>query len=120
MEIAGLNNYYHTDASSTKVSTKYNSHTETSMAEAFKNEVLNWKEKTKEKINKDLENDREKNIMMSEKQWRALLNKVDRAIHNQDVKTDVKVDSSKLNDEYKRIYDDYFAGILQEKEKIEK
>lgn len=119
MQIAGLNKYYQPGASSKKVSTKYNDDTGTNVAVSFKNEVLNWKEKTKEKIDKDLENDRERNIMMSEKQWRALLKKIDSVIHNQDVKTDVKVDSSKLNDEYQRIYDDYFAGILQEKEKIE-
>ena len=132
MEITGLNEYNHS-TSSKKSSAKYNSDTDINMAVTFKNEVLNWEEKIKEKINKDLENDREKNIKMSEKQWHALMNKVDSAINanNQVVKSEVKVDYSKPNDEDKRLYDDFknagvdlvqnvennsFAGILKEKE----
>ncbi|WP_088188337.1 hypothetical protein [Desulfosporosinus sp. FKA] len=100
MEITGLNKYYYTDASSKKGECKNNSDTGINMAEVFKNEILNWKEKVGEKVNEDLKNDRENNIKMSEKQWRALLNKVDSAInaHRQPVKTDVNVHRSKPND----------------------
>lgn len=103
MEITGQKEYYHTDASSKKMVTKYNSDTEINMAEVYKNEVLNWEEKIKEKASEDSENDREKNIKMSEKQWQALMDKVDNAIntHKLDIKTDVIVDCSKPNDENK-------------------
>jgi hypothetical protein len=119
MEIPKLNNYYHADISSNKVGKKYNRDTDVNMAEAFKNEVLNWKEKIKEKNNEELENDQEKNIKMSEKQWHALMNKVDSAINprNQGEKVDDKSDSPKPNDKNKQLYDELFAGIFEEKEK---
>lgn len=99
MEITGLNKYCPSDASSPKAGQKYNSDTTINMAETFKNAVLNWEEKTKQKINKDLENDREKNIMMSKKQWLALLKKVDSAINIHNKNTYVKVDFPKPNAE---------------------
>lgn len=103
MEVKGLSGYDNIDASAKKTVTKYSSDTETNMSEVFKNEVLNWTEKVKEKINDDLENDRENNIKMSEKQWRELMNKVDSAIsiHKQDVNTDTTVVCSKPKDEEK-------------------
>lgn len=99
MDITGLDEYCYTDASSKKVGTKYSSDTETNMSEVFKKEVLNWKLKIKEKIHEDLENDQEKNIKMSEKQWQALMNRVDISINAH--KLDVKVDSSKTEEEDK-------------------
>jgi hypothetical protein len=72
MEITGLNKHYNPKT--------YSSGKAINMAEAFKSEVTNWQEKIKEKNNEALENDRERNIKMSEKHWKALLNKVDNAI----------------------------------------
>lgn len=99
MDITGLDEYCYTDVSSKKVGTKYNSDTETNMAEVFKKEVMNWKVKIKEKIHEDLENDHKKNIKMSEKQWQTLMDRVDIAINAH--KLDVKADSSKTEDEDK-------------------
>jgi|GEM_PF-1776072 len=117
MEIIGLNKYCHTAVSSKKVDAKYKKDTEINMAEAFKNEVLNWKYKIKEKINEEIKNDQEKNIKMSEKQWNALMSKVDSAIniYNQAVKANAEVDSSKPEDENERPYNNDFAEILKEK-----
>lgn len=67
MEITGLNKYCLTDTASKNVRTKYNGGAEINMAEVFRKEVLNWEEKIKKKINEDLENDREGNNNMSEK-----------------------------------------------------
>ena len=101
MEISRLNNSFNNTSSKT-VSRKHNGDTQINGADMFKNEVLNWQEKIKKKINKDLKNDQEENIMMSEKQWKALMNKVDSAINplNEDLKIDMKEDcSSEINDE---------------------
>jgi hypothetical protein len=71
---------------------------------------LNWKEKIKEKNNEELENDQEKNIKMSEKQWHALLDKVDIAIKMQKQATETnakaKADTSEAEDEKKRLHKD--------------
>lgn len=117
MKITTQNKYYNIDQSSKKIETKDNINTETNITEEFKKEVLNWGKKIKEKINKDLENDREKNIMMSEKQWHALMNKVDSAIntHNQYIKENAKIAYSKSNDEDEQLYDDSYAGFLNNK-----
>lgn len=111
MEITGLNKYCHTDAASKNVGTKYNGGTEINMAEVFRNEVLNWEEKIKKKINEDLENDREGNNNMSEKKWSAFMNGVDRAMNafSQNENTDVKADDSRPNKESKRLRDDSYA-----------
>ena len=111
MEITGLNKYCHTDAVSKNVGTKYNGGTKINMAEVFRNEVLNWEEKIKKKINEDLENDREGNNNMSEKKWSAFMNRVDRAMNdfNQNGNTDIKADDSRPDKESKRLHDDSFA-----------
>nr|WP_314463953.1 hypothetical protein [uncultured Clostridium sp.] len=110
MEITGLNKYCHTNVSSKKAGT-----------EAFRTEVLNWKEKIMEKINEDLENDRKGNINMSEKNWNAFMNRVDIAVNtfSPNVKTDVKADYSRPDEEDKRLCDDYFTANLKEKEKFQ-
>ena len=95
MEITGLNKYSHTYAASKNVGAKYNGGEEINMAEIFRKEVLNWEEKIKKKINEDLENDREGNNNMSEKNWNAFINKVDRAMN-------AFTDYSRLNMESKR------------------
>lgn len=120
MEISRLGNYYHTDASAKTVGTKYNSDTEANRTDLFKNEVLGWKEKIKKKIDEDSENDQKKNIMMSEKQWHALMKKVDSSInaYKEDVKTEVKADC-KLNDKDKHDNDESSAKIFKENEKIQ-
>lgn len=114
MEITGLNKYCHTDSVSKNVGTKYNGGTEVNMADIFRNEVLNWEEKIKKKINEDLENDREGNNNMSEKKWSAFINKVDSAINasSQNRNTDIKADYSTPNKESKRLNDDSFAKSL--------
>ena len=111
MEITGLNKCCHTDAASKNAGTKYNGGTEINMAEVFRNEVLNWEEKIKKKINEDLENDREGNNNMSEKKWSAFMNRVDRAMNtfSQNENTDVKDDDSRPNKESKRLRDDSYA-----------
>lgn len=110
MEITALNKHCNTDPASKKAGAKYNSNAQTDITEAFEKEVLNWEGKMKEKINKDFENDNEKNIMMSEKQWHALMKKVDSAIKTQSqyVKENAKNDCSKSDDEGKRLYEDSF------------
>ena len=110
MEITGLNKYCHTDSTSKNVGTKYNGGTEINMADVFRNEVLNWEEKIKKKINEDLENDREGNNNMSEKKWSAFMNRVDQAINaSQNGNADIKADHSRPNKESKRLHDDAFA-----------
>ena len=111
MEITGLNKYCNTDTVSKNVGTKYNGGTEINMAEVFRNEVLNWEEKIKKKINEDLENDRECNNNMSEKKWSAFMNGVDRALNvfDQNGNTDIKADDSRPDKESERLHDDSFA-----------
>lgn len=110
MEIAGLDKYCHTDVSSKKAG-----------AQAFRNEVLNWKLKIMEKINADLENDRKGSINMSEKNWNAFMNRVDGTVNtaSQNVKTDVKADYSRPVEEDKQLCEDYFMQNLKEKEKLQ-
>lgn len=120
MGISGINNYYNTYASLKTASAKSNSDMETNRTDLFKHEVLGWKEKVKKKMDDDLKNDQEKNIMMSEKEWHALMKKVDSAInaYKDDVKTEAKADC-KLNNEDKRAHDDSSAEILKGKEEIQ-
>ncbi|QHI71586.1 hypothetical protein [Aminipila terrae] len=102
MEITTLNKNYNIDLSSKKTGIKYNSNEQTT---AFDKEVLNWKAKMKEKIKKEQENDNEKNMMMSEKQWQALIKKVDSAIntHNGYEKENDRVDRLKSLNEDNRL-----------------
>jgi hypothetical protein len=94
MKITVTNEYNYTDKSSKKSGTCKND-TELNMADVFKTEVLNWKEKIKDKISEDLENDEEKNIKMSDKQWRELMEKVDNAINKH--KLDIKQEDEKAD-----------------------
>ncbi len=107
MEITELNKYCDRTALSKKVDNKGES-MEVNIADAFKNEVLNWQGKIKEKLEEDLENDQEKNIKMSEKQWHALLDKVDIAIkmQKQATETKAKADTSEAEEEKKRLHKD--------------
>lgn len=111
MGITGLNECYRSNTSSKKVNAKQNSDTETNISDNFKNAILNWEEKVKNKINDDLENDRKKNIKMSQKQWDALMKKVDSAInHNCE---DVKSAYSKPDDKNKLFYNSSKkAGVI--------
>ncbi|WFR59901.1 hypothetical protein QA584_12710 [Anaerocolumna sp. AGMB13025] len=92
MKITGTNEYYNTNASSEKSSTLKKG-TELNMANVFKDEVVNWKEKIKLKLTEELENDEEQNIKMSDKQWRSLIAKVDSAINKH--KLNVKMNAEK-------------------------
>ncbi|MHC1723710.1 MAG: hypothetical protein AB9836_10980 [Aminipila sp.] len=120
MEISRLNNYYNTYTSSKTVRTKDNSDTEINREELFKNEVLGWKEKMKKKLDEDLQNDQQKNIMMSEKQWHALMKKVDSAInaYKEDVRTEAKA-ACELNGEDKHDNNDSSLKILNTEEEIQ-
>lgn len=120
MGISGLNNYNNTYASLKSISAKSNSDSATNGTDLFKHEVLSWKEKVKKKMDNDLKNDQEKNIMMSEKQWNALMKKVDSAInaYKEEVKTEVEADC-KFNNENKHNYDDTSVESLKEKEEFQ-
>lgn len=120
MAISGINNYCNTYASLKTVSAKSNSDTEINRADLFKHEVLGWKEKVKKKMDDDLKNDQEKNIMMSEKQWNALMKKVDSAInaYKEDVSTEAKADC-KLNAQKKQDSDDSLVESLKAKQEVQ-
>ena len=67
-------NYAVLDTSNTKCSSSE------SVSDSFSKAIINWEKRIKEAIDKQLENDRNGSIQMSEKQWRNLMKKVDNAI----------------------------------------
>ncbi|QHQ60616.1 hypothetical protein Ana3638_07395 [Anaerocolumna sedimenticola] len=79
MEITGVNTQYDCNSS---VKRNGNNSDNPGVFETFKTERMKWVEKVKEEINEQLENDSERNIKMSDKQWQALMNHVDIAINN--------------------------------------
>lgn len=107
MEITGINKYFSADSLK-----KSNNSTKLNVSEAFQNEVQNWKQKLKDKLDEELENDKAKNLKMSDKQWRTLMKKVDSAINAniQETKENSKIDQSKLNND-KKIKRNDFAEI---------
>ena len=79
MGIAGVNTQIRSNScaeNKTNIKSRGNSGT----LESFKEAVADWEKRIKEKNDKDLKNDSENNIHMSDKQWQHLLNKVDGAI----------------------------------------
>lgn len=114
MEITGINKYF--SAGTLK---KNNSCTKLNVAETFQTEVQNWKEKLKDKLEEELENDEAENLKMSDKQWRSLMKKVDRAINAniQVAKENSKVDQSKPNND-KEINHSDFTEFLKENSQL--
>ncbi len=80
MEITGVNTQYDCNLSSVKK--RGNNSDNPDVFETFKNERLKWVEKVKEDIAEQLQNDSQRNIKMSDKQWQALMDHVDIAINN--------------------------------------
>ncbi|WMJ90340.1 hypothetical protein [Anaerocolumna sp. MB42-C2] len=80
MEISRTNAQYNRNLSA--MEQNKNNNTNTGLFETFKNERLKWIENVKEELDEQLENDSERNIKMSDKQWRELMDHVDSAIKN--------------------------------------
>ncbi|MBP2637950.1 MAG: hypothetical protein H6Q72_3857 [Firmicutes bacterium] len=78
MNINGIETQYQNYAASGTASTKRSS-SESTVA-SFQKEIVNWEKRIKEAIDKERENDSDGSILMSEKQWRDLMKKVDNAI----------------------------------------
>jgi hypothetical protein len=78
MNISGVETKYQNYAPSSNLSLESNSSVST--VDWFQNELLNLENRFQEAKEKQQKNDNSGNIMMSEKQWRSLMKKVDNAI----------------------------------------
>ena len=78
MNMNGIETQYQNYAVSGNFSTK-SSRSEGTF-DIFKKEILNWKKRMKETLDKEQENDSKGIIQMSERQWSNLMKKVDTAI----------------------------------------
>lgn len=78
MNIIEIETQYQNYAASGTSRTKSSSNEST--FDSFQKEIVNWQKRIKEAIDKEKENDSNGSILMSEKQWRKLMKRVDNAI----------------------------------------
>ncbi|SEP41925.1 hypothetical protein [Propionispora vibrioides] len=82
--------------------------------DSFQKEIVNWQKRIKEAIDKEQENDSNGSILMSEKQWRNLMKKVDNAIDtSKDNKKEQEQEEKKQLEERNLIRKDTVAASFQ-------
>jgi hypothetical protein len=91
MEITGVSKQYNTSIPSKK-ETKASE--VKSMSEVFEEAMVGWKDQMKEKLEKEQDDDQKRNIQMSDKKWKGLMNKVDNAIDQ--YKQELKEEKEKI------------------------
>ena len=78
MNVNGIETQYQNCAAAGTSGTK--SSGSENVSDSFQKELANWGIRTKRAIDKEQENDSNGNLLMSEKQWRNLMKKVDHVL----------------------------------------